>query len=76
MTVNKVQENRVRRIAKRRGFILKRSKRRDRQALDYDHYWLFDLDNALVYPRSPQQSAEVGTDLDDLEVWLNGYVRK
>ena len=47
---NIVQENRVRRTAKRRGFILKRSRRRDRRALDYGKYWLLDLHNRVVFP--------------------------
>lgn len=36
----KVRENRLRRMAKRQGLVLKKSPRRDPQALDYGRYWL------------------------------------
>jgi hypothetical protein len=69
-----VQENRVRRIAKRRGFIVRRSRRRDPQALDHGQYWLTDAaTNALVFPSGP--GAEWGAELDEVEAWLNSYVR-
>jgi hypothetical protein len=68
---NIVQENRVRRTAKRRGFILKRSRRRDPQALDYGKYWLIDVQHGgSVY------ADQWGVELDDVEAWLNSYVRK
>ena len=68
---NIVQENRVRRTAKRRGFILKRSARRDPQALDFGRYWLIDGRNdACVL------GGQWGVELDDVEAWLNSYVRK
>ena len=77
LTKDKVRENRLRRIAARRGFILKRSRRRDPQALDYGKYWLIDArTNALVYPKLPASAAEWGTELDDVELYLNSYVRK
>ena len=68
---NIVQENRVRRTAKRRGFILRRSRRRDPQALDYGRYWLIDprLDGLAL-------GGEWGVELDDVEAWLNSYERK
>ena len=67
---NIVQENRVRRIAKRRGFILRRSRRRDPQALDYGKYWLDDASDSCVL------GGDWGVELDDVEAWLNSYVRK
>ena len=72
---NIVQENRLRRIAKRRGFILQQSRRRDPQALDYGRYRLIDAaTNALVFPSGT--GAEWGVELDDVEEWLSGYVRQ
>jgi hypothetical protein len=60
----KVKENRLRRIAARRGLALKKSKRRDPQALDYGAYWIVDpFINALL-------SDEIGMDLDGIEEWL------
>jgi hypothetical protein len=38
----KVRENRLRRVAGRRGLTLQRSRRRDVRALDYGLYWLID----------------------------------
>ena len=49
MTDEKVLENRLRRIATRRGMILKKSPRRDPEARDYGLYALIDRDtNALL----------------------------
>ena len=42
---NKVRENRLRRAAKRQGFILERSRRRDERATAYGLYGLRYLDN-------------------------------
>ena len=36
----KVRENRLRRVAQRRGLHLTRSRRRDPKAVDYGLYWL------------------------------------
>jgi hypothetical protein len=40
MTEDKVRENRLRRAAERQGLRLAKSRRRDPNAADYDHYWL------------------------------------
>jgi hypothetical protein len=37
----RVRENRLRRVAERRGFVLSRSRRRDPLAVDYGTYTLF-----------------------------------
>ena len=68
---NIVQENRLRRIAKRRGFRLQRSRRRDPQALDYGKYWLIDARHGgSVF------ADEWGVELDAVEEWLKNYERK
>jgi hypothetical protein len=68
---NIVQENRVRRVAKRRGFTLRRSARRDRQALDYGKYWLRrTCSGVYVF------GGTYGEELDEVEAWLNSYVRE
>ena len=41
MDINKTQENRLRRVAERRGFILRKARRRDPLAFDYGKYGLF-----------------------------------
>jgi hypothetical protein len=67
----KVRENRLRRVAERRGLILQKSRRRDHRALDYGQFWLIDArQNFLVFPSG--DGAEVGASLDEVEEWLNG----
>ena len=71
MTERKVRENRARRIAKRRGFSLKRSARRDPQALDYGKYWLIDLQHGgSVF------ADQWGVELEQVEEWLRDYERE
>ena len=60
----KVQENRVRRMAKRQELILKKSRRRDPRATDYGSYMLVDYNNGLVLGEGQQ------TTLDGVEKWL------
>ena len=58
-------------MAKRRGFRLQRSRRRDPQALGYGKYWLIDGQHGgSVF------SDEWGVELDVVEEWLNRYVRE
>lgn len=61
----KVRENRLRRMAERQGFVLRRSRRRDPRAIDYGVYWLIDPNLNTI------ESAEMGMNLDDVERWLN-----
>lgn len=59
----KAQEARIRRKAARRGgWTLRRSRRRDRLARDFGMYWLIREDGAC---------ARSGFDLDELEKWLD-----
>lgn len=60
----KVQENRVRRMAKRQELILKKSRRRDPRATDYGSYMLVDYNNGLVLGEGQR------TTLDEVEEWL------
>jgi hypothetical protein len=75
----KVRENRVRRMATRQGYGLKRSRRRDRLALDYGEYTLirrviFDRHGTPLRVANPEQSpeAQVGPfrDLAAVEAYL------
>lgn len=45
----KVRENRLRRVAERRGYTLMKSRRRDPLALDYGKYWLLDDREFVVH---------------------------
>jgi hypothetical protein len=63
--LDKVRENRIRRMAERQGLILRKSRRRDRRAWDFGSYWLVDADrNVLVFPDVH------GGSLDDMETYL------
>jgi hypothetical protein len=65
--VEKIRENRLRRMAERQGLELHKSRRRDRRALDYDGRWLRDArTDKLVL------GGEHGTTLDEIEVYLTG----
>jgi hypothetical protein len=62
---DKVRENLMRRMAKRQGLELTKSRTRDERALDYGVYWLSNPnDNNLII--TPEQ----GIDLDEVELWL------
>jgi hypothetical protein len=68
---NRVQENRVRRVAQRRGLRLVKSRRRDPQAVDYGLYALIDVDtNSAVNPPIAQRFVCSWT-LDEAEAYLN-----
>jgi len=41
-TAQRVRENRLRRMAERQGYRLKKSSRRDPRAIDYDCWWIED----------------------------------
>ena len=57
-----VQEERVRRVARRHGLELKKAGRGKPRARDFGRYWLVDASrNTLVFPD------EHGGSLDDLE---------
>ncbi len=64
-TAEKVRENRLRRMAKRQGLALAKSRTRDPRALDYDRWWIVDPSlNAIV-------AGEPGYwGLDDVEAFL------
>lgn len=65
----KVLENRLRRVAERRGLRLVKSRRRDPQAYDYGTYALIDVrSNALV---AGDELTGYGLTLEDVEATLN-----
>lgn len=49
MTAEKVREDRLRRVAKRQGYILRKTRRRDRRALDYGTFSLLDDRNRIKH---------------------------
>ena len=65
---DKVRENRLRRIAERRGMALAKSRRRDPKAMDFGGYMLTDIaTNSVVMGATP---IAFSATLDDVEAWL------
>lgn len=69
--MDKVRENRLRRMADRRGFRLMKSRTRDPKALDYGLYALVDVRTreAVNPPIAPRWTCS--WTLDEVENWLN-----
>ncbi len=65
--VEKVRENRLRRMAERQGLALRKTRRRDPRALNYEGRWLTDA-------RTGERvlGGEHGTTLDEIEAYLTG----
>ncbi len=72
-TSNKVRENRLRRVALRRGLRLEKTRRRDPLALDYGTYMLIDDRTNAVVARGLESG--YGLTLDDIERHLDGGAR-
>lgn len=69
----KVQENRVRRLAARQGLQLLKSRRRDPLAIDFGGYMLTDAaSNAVVAGGAP---LPYSMSLDDAEAWVTREAR-
>jgi hypothetical protein len=64
----KNRENRLRRVAARRGLVLRKTRRRDPGALDYGMYSLTALQGDTEICRSRS--------LDEIEEFLDGYDAK
>jgi|HubBroStandDraft_4_1064222.scaffolds.fasta_scaffold00009_87 hypothetical protein len=65
---DKVRENRLRRMAERQGFALRRSRRRDPLARDFGVYWI--VDPAKDRPLATGSYPDGGMDLEEVERWL------
>lgn len=66
---DKIRENRLRRKAKRQGFLLVKSRRRDPYALDFGEFMVVDaFTNTIVYGELNSPRA---LSLDEVEEWLN-----
>jgi hypothetical protein len=66
-----VRVNAARRAAERQGLVLKKSRRRDPRALDYDGHWLLDYSSKRVVV-----GGEWGTTLEEVEAYLNSGRRR
>jgi len=66
MSADKVRDNRVRRMAERQGFALRKVRRRDPRALEYAYFIIDPRPNAMIAgPAS----------LDAVEDWLTSHRR-
>jgi hypothetical protein len=64
VTEQKVRENRLRRVAARRGLRLVKSRRRDEKALDFGRYWLLSRAGSVI------AAGDWGSSLDEIEEQL------
>jgi hypothetical protein len=69
MMEDKVKENRVRRIASRRGYVLKKSRRRDPHAVDFGGYLLMDVRRNFAVLGG--QGYAYSATLDEIEDYLD-----
>jgi hypothetical protein len=69
MLGDKVRENRLRRIAERRGYAVQKSRRRDPDAIDYGGYMLIDARTNVVVLGGGGFSYSAS--LDDIEVFFS-----
>lgn len=65
MADEKVRENRLRKMAKRQGYELQKSRRRDPRAIDYGGWMIVDPDSNGVV-----EGSNYSMDLDAIEEWL------
>jgi len=65
----KVYENRLRRMARRQGLSLAKSRRRDTRAVDWGTYGLLDANSGTV--ACGDTSTGYGMSLDEIEAALN-----
>jgi hypothetical protein len=68
--MDKVKENRLRRMADRRGYRLMKSRSRDPQAIDYSLYALIDVRTGGAVNPALAQRWTCSWDLDDVEDYL------
>ena len=69
-TAERTRENRLRRMAKRQGLMLRKSRRRDERAYDFGQFWLIDgRHNVLVFGDS-----NLGATIDEIESYLTREV--
>jgi hypothetical protein len=69
MTEEKVMENRIRRVALRRGMKVVKSRRRDPKALDYGGYMLVDVArNFAILGGSPNAYSAT---IEEIDAYLN-----
>jgi hypothetical protein len=71
MTANKIHENRLRRMAERRGYRLQKSRSRDPHAVDYDCYALIDVQTGGAVNPAIANRWTCSWSLAEVEHWLS-----
>jgi hypothetical protein len=69
----KARENRLRRMAERQGYRLRRSRRRDPLARDYGLYWILEPKRDRLVVRG--SGFDNGMTIDEAEAWLNRPIK-
>ena len=67
----KVRENLVRRVLVRRGYQLRKSRRRDPEALDFHGYWIMSADGESLV-----SGGEWGMSLSEVEAWIEANTKR
>ena len=67
----KVNENRLRRVADRQGLQLRKSRRRDPNAVDYGLYALIKRSGSTIHPH--EVISEYVLTLEDVGLYLEGF---
>ena len=61
----RAREDRLRRIAHRHGLMLKKSRQRNPDSVDYGNYWLIEISiNGII------QGGQHGASLDEIDAYL------
>ena len=69
--MDKVQENRLRRMANRQGYVLSKTRRRDPDAIDFGLYALIDPESGgTIHAQGP--ISPYALTLEDVAEWLEG----
>jgi|SoiMethySBSTD1v2_1073268.scaffolds.fasta_scaffold3139756_2 hypothetical protein len=74
MTIEKVREDRLRRVAQRQGLQLIKSRRRDDRALDFGGFMLIEPTANTLVLGGPDNRFPASLSLEEVEEWLTGEV--
>jgi hypothetical protein len=70
-----LSESRIRRTAQKLGLIVKKSRSRDPDAIDYGDYWVLDGETGvIIFPSGV--GGQIGASLDDVAEFLHDYARR
>ena len=70
--MSKVEENRLRRKARRHGLFIRKTRRRDPDALDYGRYAIFDADHGGCCHAGSPINTPYALTLEDVAAFIDG----